>query len=134
VTVRRYSPLLNVTENSAEAVLNGLLLFLLNISMRMRLDRLDGVKDVCWIDDVVVEGTLTGFFKGLELQLQNSRIPEGFCEYVKSFLTEIPAEEMLDLFVSLADSLPSDSQDLPLIQSHFESHADAFFHQIQTLI
>ena len=134
VTVRRYSPLLNVTENSAEAVLNGLLLFLLNMSIRMRLDRLDGVKDVCWIDDVVVEGTLTGFFKGLELQLQNSRIPEGFCEYFKSFLAEIPAQEMLDLFVSLADSLPSDSPDLPIIQTHLERHADAFFHQIQTLI
>ncbi|MEN8244901.1 MAG: hypothetical protein ABFS43_08375 [Thermodesulfobacteriota bacterium] len=134
VTVRRYTPLLNVTENSAEAVLNGLLLFLLNMSIHIRLDRLDGVKDVCWIDDVVVEGTLTGFFKGLALQLQNSRIPEGFCEYFKSFLTEIAAEEMLDLFVSLADSLPSDSPDLPLIQSHLERHADAFFHQIRTLI
>lgn len=134
VTVRRYTPLLNVTENSAEAVLNGLLLFLLNMSIRMRLDRLDGVKDVCWVDDFVVEGTLTGFFNGLELQLQNSRIPEGFCEYFKSFLAEIPAQEMLDLFVSLADSLPSDSPDLPIIQAHLERHVGAFFHQIQTLI
>ncbi|HHE73963.1 MAG: hypothetical protein DRH90_23180 [Deltaproteobacteria bacterium] len=134
VTVRRYAPLLNVVENNAEAVLNGLLLFLLNMSIHMRLDRLDGVKDLCWIDDFIVAGSLEGFFSGLAFQQKNERIPMGFSEYFKSFLTEITAAEMRALFVSIGENLPSGSPDLPVIQPHLQRHADAFFRQIRTLI
>ena len=133
VTVRRYAPLLEAVDNTAEAILNGLLLFLLNLSIHMRLDRLDGVNDICWIDDVAVEGTLTGFFKGLDLQLKGSRIPEGFSDYFKLFLTEMAAEDLLDLFVSMANRLPPGSPDLQVIQPHLEGHADAFFRGIRTL-
>ena len=113
--------------------MNGLLLFLLNLSIHMRLDRLDGVNNVCWIDDVAVEGTLTGFFKGLELQLKNSRIPEGFSDYFKLYLTEMAAEDLLDLFVSIVNRLPPGSSDLRVIHPHLGRHADAFFRGIRTL-
>ena len=133
VTVRRYAPLLEAVENTAEAILNGLLLFLLNLSIHMRLDRLDGVDDICWIDDFVVEGTLTGFFKGLELQLIGSLIPEGLSEYFKLFLTDMAADDLLGLFVSIANRMPPGSSDFQVIQPHLEGHADAFFRGIQTL-
>ncbi len=131
VTVRQYAPMFKTVENSADSVLNGLLLFLLNMSIHMRLDRLDGVNDICWFDDFAVEGTLAGFFKGLELQWQADRIPESFIEYFKTFLTELAAEDMLDLFVSIANRIPSNSPDWPVIQSCLERHADVFFHRIR---
>lgn len=132
VTIRDYTPMLAVAEESAEAVLNGLLLFLLSMSIHMRLDRLDGVGEMVWIDDVALEGTLAGFFKGLELQLQGDRIPAGFIDYIKTFLTAIPAADIRELFVAMADRLPPDAPDLPIINAHLEGHADAFCRMMQT--
>jgi len=132
VTVRQYAPLFTQAEENAEAVLNGLLLFLLNLSIHMRLDRLDGVGEICWIDRFALEGTLTGFLNGLEIQLGNDRLPSEFVDYFKSFLSEIPAEDIQSLFAGVAGRLNPALPEIPVIQSHLKAHADSFYNTIKT--
>jgi len=131
VTVRRYTPIINFGEKSAEAVFNGLLLFLLDLSIRMRLDRLDGVKEICWLDDFVVGATLSGFFQGLTLQVENHRIPDGFIDGYKIFLADIDLATFKDLFTSMANRLPEGSADTAIVQAHIEKHVHTFYHALR---
>jgi len=132
VTVRQYAPLFEVGEDSSEVILNGLLLFLLNMSLRMRLDRLDGVGEICWIDDFAVEGTLTGFLKGLEIQVKNHQVPAGFIESFRSYLTRLGTDEMRDLFAAIAGRLNPHSPDLPTLHSHLARHTESFYRMMKT--
>jgi hypothetical protein len=132
VTVRRYAPMLTMGENGAEAALNGLLLFLLDLSIRMRLDRLDGVKEICWLDDFVVTAALSGFFQGLALQCENHRIPDGFTENYQRFLADIDRATLQDLFRAMAGRLPKGSADTPIVQSHIEKHVHTVYHALQS--
>ena len=79
-------------------IMNALLLFLLNVSIRMRIDRVDGVGELSWIDDFSMEGILRGFFKGLGLASRKAGIPDLFLDTFKAFLKEIPDEDFFDLF------------------------------------
>ena len=48
ITVRQYGALLENPDKDEVALLEALLYFLVNLSIRTRLDRLDGVEDVVW--------------------------------------------------------------------------------------
>ncbi|UCD90878.1 MAG: hypothetical protein JSW04_05485 [Desulfobacterales bacterium] len=68
VTIRKYISMFDgndAEEQAPEAsvVLNALLVFFLNLSIRTRLDRLDGIGDMVWSDNIAIDGTLNGFFK-----------------------------------------------------------------------
>jgi hypothetical protein len=55
-----------------------LLIFFLNLSIRMRLDRYDGVGDIVWADGPVVQSTLDGVMDGLALIIASGII----CRFV----------------------------------------------------
>ncbi len=65
ITVRAIKPFPFLTGHDTGAKFSSLLLFLLDLSIRMRLDKLDGVGKTVWLDDFVVEETVRGFFSGL---------------------------------------------------------------------
>ncbi len=72
ITVRNYAPLFEDqkgfeadAEDRANILLNGILVFFLNMMMRMRLDRLDGVGEMVWAGEPAVRGAVEGFFQGL---------------------------------------------------------------------
>jgi hypothetical protein len=131
ITVRRYTPLLDSAEPTSEAMINGLLLFLLNLSLHMRLDRLDGIKEICWLADFTVGATLSGFFQGLALQLNHKDISDGFIDAFKSYLIEIDPATLQTLFRSIAGRFPKGSADTPIIQSHIQEHVHMFYRALQ---
>ena len=51
-----------------QALLDALLVFFLNLTIRMRLDRQDGIGEIVWADDIAIKGTLQGFLEGLALK------------------------------------------------------------------
>jgi hypothetical protein len=125
VAVRRYEPLFQIEEDSLEVMINTLLIFFLNMSMKLRLDRLNGVAEIAWIDDFAVEAIVNGFFKGLQLQSANALIPEAFIYAFKMFLRRLPKEDIHDLFGMIVDRMNSENSDLPVIRTHLEDHISA---------
>ena len=125
ITVRRYEPLFQMEDNNPEVMLNTLLIFFLNISIKLRLDRMNGVGEIAWIDDCVVEGIIKGFFKGLQLQATNALIPAAFVRAVKMFLGRLYQEEIHDLFNMIADRMNSKDPDQLVIKTHLKSHIRA---------
>ena len=129
ITVRRYAPHLKMTVDSetgigpdAETILQALLLFFLNLSIRMRLDRIDGVGDLVWIDRLAVAATLEGFFEGLGLKEPISSLPDAIDRCFAYFLSVCTAEDLGELCQSLAASLDRRAPETPIVLQNLKEH------------
>ena len=131
ITVRKYAPLIDNNPAPPEAIFQALLLFLLNMTIRMRLDRLDGVAEMVWADDHSVAATVKGFFQGLTLQSRGDIIPAGVPALFHAYLKDLSAEDAFDLLASMVAQMPSGSPELSLIKTHVRDHAAALHRAIQ---
>jgi hypothetical protein len=126
VTVRRYEALFNERDDDPAARVNALLLFLLNMSIRMRIDRIDGVGELSWTDDFVMEGILRGFFKGLRLAAIKAAVPDTFIATFKAFLKAVPENDFFELFHAIMERMGPANPDQAVVRSHVNSHARVF--------
>jgi hypothetical protein len=110
-----------------------LLFFLLNLSLRTRLDRLDGVGDIVWAQDPCVEATVEGFLEGLSIkERQGSNtagLVDGFLQY--SYL--LAKDDLSDMFNALVDACNPAAPDIPVIKNHLEQHIATFYGALQKL-
>ncbi|HUV51195.1 MAG TPA: hypothetical protein VMW78_09280 [Anaerolineae bacterium] len=137
ITVRQYAPMFakkekhEDTDRDAEMVLEAMLLFLLNLSIRMRLDRLNGVGDIVWSDDIAVQGTLEGFFQGLRRKdstgLSSDFLDVYFHDYLLSSCTE---KDLYDLSLAVINSYNPLAPEIPVIKQNIKKHSEVLFDAI----
>jgi hypothetical protein len=134
ITVRRYERFLKKTDDDLATIVNALLLFLLNVSIRMRIDRIDGVGELSWIGDFAMEGILKGFFKGLRLATTKAAFPDTFVNTFKAFLKGIPDKEFFDLFHAILGRMGTLNPDQPVVRSHLKNHVNVFLKTMSTIL
>ena len=134
ITVRRYAPLFSQKDDDPASIVNALLLFLLNVSIRMRIDRVDGVGEIAWIDDFVMEGILKGFFKGLRLATMAAAIPDTFVDSFKAFLKGIPDRDFFELFHAIMDRMDPTNPDQAVVKSHIDNHVTVFIKAMPSIL
>jgi hypothetical protein len=132
ITVRQYAPMLenkneiakNNTDTDIYLMLEAMLLFFLNLSIRNRLDRLDGVGEIVWSDNIAVEGTLKGFLKGLSQISYNNLIPDthgaNFINYISCF----SKTDLLELCHSIVNTYNPMAPELSIIKQNLKNHVD----------
>ncbi len=126
ITVRRYVPLLRGVEVNAESIVEALVIFFLDLSIRNRLDRLDGVGDMVWADSWVVRSTVEGFFEGLALKVIAGDIPEDFPEFVHRHLASYSPGELSELAGRMmVGRFPGESEEMVLISEQLSGHVDS---------
>ncbi len=136
ITVRQYAPIFNtddITERKdrdLKLIIEGMLVFFLNLSIRMRLDRLDGVGDIVWADDCAVEETLKGFYQALALKPQIPLIPAPQADFFLDYLSALPESQLYDLSLSIADAYNPVAPEVPIIKDQLKSHVDSLYHSI----
>jgi hypothetical protein len=121
ITARQYAPMLE--PSGGVSAHEALLFFLLNLSLRMRLDRFDGVGPVAWADDACVDATVEGFIEGLRVKKRQRWISKHFLdEFVKHIrtFTEKDLEDRLEALVGACDQ---SAPDIPVIRNHLKRHA-----------
>ena len=131
ITVRQYACMFEASDEIS--AYEALFFFLLNLSLRMRLDRLDGVGDVAWADDQCVQATLAGFMKGLRIKEQRGDTPEGFLDAFVRDVTSFSAKDLLHGFRTLVDACDPSAPDIPVITSHIEEHTSQVYAVLQDL-
>ena len=97
ITVRDYVPLVDwaAEPDDERSLLDALVVFFLHLSIRMRLDRLDGVKEVAWASDRCLAPIIDGFFMGLDLTARMSGFPESFPETFRHYFNHHDGADML---------------------------------------
>jgi hypothetical protein len=129
VTVREYRPLLQLESapagRSAKSLLEMLLVFFLSLTIRMRLDRLDGVGEIAWAEPVAVEGALAGVLEALAEKPELPGVPLPLGLLFTHYLRSASPEDLLDLCSGILAALHPQSPDTAVVRAHLEEHAAA---------
>jgi len=131
VTVRQYAPLFRdpawtTGENQdAGMIVQALLIFFLNLSLHMRLDRLAGVGDMVWAPDIAVESTLAGLLEALAQKPPVACLPDSAQRCLLYQLSTCTREDLLDLCRSLADTFNARSDEAVVVKRNLTGHVDA---------
>jgi len=132
ITVRDYRPLFRRRPESGDRVrdvpglLEALLIFLLNVSVRTRLDRLDGTGDLVWSDPLAVEATVAGMLDGLAGKTVPWEPALPIDVLFSRYLGACTAEDILFLCTDLVEkTYPDGSAERCLVNAHVKEHAAA---------
>ena len=124
ITVRQYAPTLGTGEEALtpEARLMALMVFFFNLTVRNRLDRMNGTGHPAWADAAAVPATVEGFLDALNEELANE-----FKEFLKSYR----AEEMMELLVLVADRYGLMPLENDLVRANLAPHGRLLFETLQ---
>ena len=137
ITVRRYASLLRNQENlengnaDVETLLQALLLFFLGLSIRMRLDRIDGVGDIVWADRLAVAATLEGFFEGLMLKPPIPSLPDTIDRCFAYFLSLCSPEDIGDLCRSVVHAMDPGDPEAAFVRQNLDEHITSLTRSIE---
>lgn len=130
ITVREYLPLFRtrpVSGDSTQSIkifLEALLIFLLNLSIRTRLDRLDGTGELAWSDPVAVQATVAGMLDSLAEKTVPFELPLPMEPLFRRYLAACSEEDLLSLCMAIAEkNYPPGSPEPSLPETCLEEHA-----------
>ncbi|MGD9084236.1 MAG: hypothetical protein PVJ41_04665 [Desulfobacterales bacterium] len=140
VTVRRYAAIfenqkqVKTDANDPQHLLQALLVFFLNLSLQMRLDRLEGVGDMVWSDKAAVDATLTGFLDALSMKSDVDFLPDSPLTCFLAYISACQASDLLDLSEAIVSRLNPRMPELPLIKENLSEHVETLHAAIQDLL
>jgi len=137
ITVRRYGPLFEIdpgignNDPDAEWILESLLVFFLNLAIKMRIDRLDGVGEVVWSDDIAVKGVLKGFFEGLVSKPPVRSFPGSLVDGFRQQLSVCTHEDLVDLNVAMVQAYHPMAPEVTVIRQNLEQHVTDLYRAME---
>ncbi len=125
ITVREYRSGVGGRPKSDRERLSALLPCFLHLTLRMRLDREDGVGSPLLAGETAVAGAVEGFFRGIS---ENPTRPKtDFVEDAFDYISSVPAGDLCDITRAVVDAFPQNMPELPLFRKHRDAHAEAVF-------
>ncbi|MFP5212633.1 MAG: hypothetical protein ACLGPL_04570, partial [Acidobacteriota bacterium] len=128
VTARGYEPLFPLGDDPDERWL-ALLHFFFNLTIRMRLDRLDGTGELAWAAPSSLEGVIAGFLEAWQWKVEAESAPLPSSEEILDLLRHLGAEEWLSMAEPILEigAVEADEPDFlrPRLRDHAEELADA---------
>jgi len=104
----------------------------LNLTIKMRLDKLDGTGDVAWAGRDALPAVVDGFFEGLKIKEQENDYHLGQVKDLVTLFKGFNENELQRLLSSMMDLFRGqDPGDFSVIQSNLESHAKELSSAIQ---
>jgi len=124
-TARQYDPYMIFQEKEQMNPVIALFYFLLNLTVRMRLDKLDGLGDTVWAEDSCLEASVNGFIEGLGFKTEL----KDYCGSEKEFvniLKSFSPEDLKAAYSPLID-IYKETSDYPVIIENLDRHAEALY-------
>lgn len=124
ITVRGYSPLTEFgsgEEDKQNHILPSLLLFFFNLTLRMRLDRLDGTGKAVLLGDEVLKTTIEGFFSALDEKSKEY----GYGDLKRIFIdfgNGFSLDQMMNIMITIIESGDTNQTENQLIMESLETH------------
>ncbi len=124
ITVRGYEAAMAGKSTPTEKdIIEALMIFLIQVSFKMRLDRFDGVGDIAWAKDALVKPAMDGFFQGLDIAATATGFPQGFSDHFRSLLSGVEPDHWLDLARHIVTPLiTSNPDEIRVIQKYLKAH------------
>jgi hypothetical protein len=133
ITIRGYDPMITFSTDNPNNKLPALIHFLSALSIRMRLDRFDGIGEIVWADDVYVDGVIEGFFDALKIKEETGEYSLGKVEELIRIVQCLTQDEWKDILTGSLDIYHESDPDLPVILYHLNNHATKLYSTVQAL-
>ncbi|MFH1112317.1 MAG: hypothetical protein V1792_00210 [Pseudomonadota bacterium] len=133
ITARQYAPRLIMEQASPENRLQALMLFIANLTIRMRLDRLDGVGEIAWAGDHSVGATILGALDGIRAKIQDDMCDPALLEAFLAAASRMSAEDVTRLVMEVVGCCDEDAPDMPVIRLHLADHILLVYRNFQNL-
>jgi len=131
-TVREYQSIMNYVSEETAKPMTAIVYFFLHLTIRMRLDKLDGVGETVWAGDFCVNAITEGFFDAISIMKAEGRYTLGRAENLLSLLKSFGEEEIRGLFHPLHDWYrEGDPAEFPVIQANLRRHVNFLYHALQ---
>jgi hypothetical protein len=135
ITVRGYDNLTDFDPKQADGthfILPALMLFFVQMCLRIRLDRINGTGDPVLIDEAVIPFVAEGFCQGLEKISASGEKYPGTQDF-KAFMRSFGLEQLMEITANALEPLRMTGPELNLIFTGFESHVKKVFSVLKTL-
>jgi hypothetical protein len=133
-TARGYEPLMIFLQEEELSALTALLYFFVNLTIRMRLDRWEGVGEVAWAGDSCVKPAVEGFFQALRSKEAQGLYELGRVSDLLRLLKTFRADELRRLAVPLLELYRrEDREALTVVEGALQDHCRALFIVLQDL-
>ena len=131
-TARDYEPVIAFIKASDIDPTVALTYFFLTLTIKMRLDKLDGTGDVAWAGRDALPAVVDGFFEGLLIKEQKNDYHLGQVKDLVTLFKGFNEDELQRLLSSMMDLFRGqDPGDFSVIQSNQDSHAKELSSAIQ---
>ncbi|NWF52184.1 MAG: hypothetical protein HXY47_03795 [Nitrospirae bacterium] len=132
-TARQHGPFIGFTDLNTLNPILALLYFFLNLTLKMRLDKLDGIGEAAWADDLCIEATLTGFSEAM----QSRKNLKSYLNFeVKDFLRLMHSfsQKELKRIVSPLIEQYKNTSDYPIIITNLDRHIEKLLNTLQNFL
>lgn len=135
VTVRGYGPVSEMGDGDPEGpngpnrsirLLTGLLFFFLNLTLRIRLDRLDGTGKPVFLPGIVLRAAVAGFFHGLA---EKTDAPADLADAFVAFASDLEPDQLTGILINLLESWHPNASEREILGENLVSHC-AQVHEI----
>jgi hypothetical protein len=122
VAARRYAPLVELAQPDVAAVLDALLVYLVDISLRLRADRSDGAGPVVCHPPQLVSAICLGFLQGLQAGAARHGLPEDFIQTVRRFFSIHDERRLMSIVDAILEKYAPHDDAQPLLKAGAQAH------------
>jgi len=131
-TVRHYGPIMEPPPDNRAGGVSAIVHFFLDLTVRMRLDRINGVGEAAWVDDYSVRAVTDGFFEGLTIMESKGKYQLGTVNYLLDLLKSLDPEEISMFYQPMLELYrQEDREDYSLIRLHLDRHVETLHRVVQ---
>jgi hypothetical protein len=133
ITVRQYQSRIAFKEHSDKSVNQALIFFFANLSVRTRLDRIDGTGELVWLPRQFVKPVMNGFLEALATKKIREDTGNSFVnEFVKT-MRRLTIQEWAGIFAETLESYNQKASDFKIVESNMVDHIFDVYQNCQGL-
>ena len=140
ISVRKYGSLFGshkqppTGQSNSELILQALLVFFLNLSIRMRLDRIDGIGEMVWSNPLAVDAALIGFLEALSVKPDIPSLPDSPLACFIAYLASCRQTDLLKLSESIVERFNPRMSELPLVKKNLHTHVETLHRSVRQIL
>lgn len=132
VSARGYEPVVSSPDGEEIDPVTAVAYFFLNMTIKMRLDKAEGMGDPVWAPSFVLPAVLEGFFEAIRMKESRGEShgvkEKGLFLILRSLSTEVLENRLQELLLSYRRHDPVDAE---VVHRHLKEHAQELFRAIQ---
>lgn len=131
ITVRCYAPMIGFSQIEEGNRMAALLHFFAHLSLRMRLDRIDGIGEPAWAGVPCLHALIQGFSEALDMKQKTGDLPSSEIRDFFDLFKAFGETDWLEILAAVVTTYPQADVDLPLIETNLADHARELCSAIQ---